>query len=296
MKKGYLTAAYKHHIYAEQAVCLSLSFKYKGDHTPISIVVDQKNYIYIQQKKYTRFFDQVIVLPDENLYDFIGKLYSALQTPYEDTIYFDSDCLLISHAAELNTALSVLDFCVPGEDLKTGVYAGKNIPEWLTKLNLLYIPIFNAGVFRFNHKGKKVVEEALGIMHQADAHQLPKADGGLNEQVALGIAMSKNNIHAIPFENDYHFSFYNANSHLVLDLKQGICKFTKEQIHREPYIFHYTPLYHAGFYYSRSRRLLMTEINKLRKAFDIEPTEFFKPKLRDHLALIKNGKFFKDTR
>ena len=296
MKRGYLTAAYKHHIYAEQAVCLSLSFKYKGDNTPISIVVDKKNYIYIQHKNYTRFFDQVIVLPDENLYDFIGKLYSALQTPYEDTIYFDSDCLLISHAAELNTALSVLDFCVPGEDMKTGVYAGKNIQEWLVKLNLSYIPIFNAGVFRFNNKGKKVVEEALAIMHQADVYQLPQADGGLNEQVALGIAMSKNNIHAIPFHKDYHFSFYNANSSLVLDILNGECKFTKENHQRAPYIFHYTPLYHAGFYYSRSRRLLMTEINKLRMAFDIEPTEFFKPKLRDHLALIKNGKFFKDTR
>ncbi|MBI3232746.1 MAG: hypothetical protein HYZ42_01680, partial [Bacteroidetes bacterium] len=118
----------------------------------------------------------------------------------------------------------------------------------------------------------------------------------LNEQVALGIAMAQNQLNPIPFKHDYHFSFFNANSPLELDLQKSLCSFTKEHIKRHPYIFHYTPLYHAGFYYSQSRKLLMSEINKLRSQFNLPPTEFFKPTLRDQLALLRKGRLFKDKR
>lgn len=296
MNKGYLTAAYTNSIYAEQAVCLVLSFRYHQDNTPISIVVDEKNHQYLTQKNYIKFFDQVIVLPSNQLYQFIGKLYSALKTPYEDTLYFDSDCLSIRKSEELFPSLSSADFCVPGEDMVDGEYAGLNIKEWLLHNKIEYIPIFNAGVFRFNSKGKYILLEALEMMKDANKYKLPKADGGLNEQVALGIAMAKNNIHSIPFTHDYHFSFYNASSPLMIDLENQCCEFSKENILRKPFIFHYTPLYHAGYYYSKSRKNLMIEINKLRKSFGLEAISFFKPKLRDQIALIRKGLVFKDNR
>jgi hypothetical protein len=294
--RGYLTAAYSHEVYLEQAITMLLSFRSKNDLTPFSIVVDEENYKRILVRNYKEWFDQIIILDQSKLYDFIGKLYSALQTPYTDTIYFDSDCLLIKSADLLNRELSIYNFCVPGADVYDGEYAGIQMKEWLAYNQLKYIPIFNAGVFRFNENGKPIIEEALAMMHEPEKYHLPAADGGLNEQVALGIAMAKHDIHPIAFAHDLHFSFYNANTPLQLDIAQSICNFTKEQIPRSPFIFHYTPLYHAGFYYSASRRLLMKEINKLRGHFGIAATEFFKPTLRDKLALLRRGKLWRDVR
>lgn len=295
-EKGFLTAAYKNIVYAEQAVTLVLSFRSKGLTLPVALVTDQLCYNYLKKKNYITLFDEVILGPEDYLYQFIGKLHSAIRTPFEDTIYFDSDCLLVNHAERLFDVFSQKDFCVPGADMTEGTYYNLDIQVWLSKLQLTYIPIFNAGVFRFNASGKKIIYDALEYMQQPKQYLIPSADGGLNEQIALGIAMSKSGIHPISYVEDYHFSFFNANSPLELDLAKGHCKFTKEQIVRNPWIFHYTPLYHAGYYFSRSRKLLDAEIIKLREAYGLPAPPTMKPNFRILLALARQGRIWKDPR
>ncbi len=308
MNKGYLTAAYTHPVYLEQAVTLVLSFRLKGDETPFSLVTDEKLYTLLLEKGYEKWFDKVIVLGSEKLYQFIGKLHSALQSPYDDTTYFDSDCLLVKQPQTINSELGTKNFCVTGDSRTSGRYAGFDLKPWLAHNHIDYISIFNAGVFRFDASpifigagslsmtGRTIVEQALGIMQQAEKYKLPKADGGLNEQVALGIAMAQNGLQPLQTDVDIHYSFYNANSQLSLDLFAGQCRFQKEGIWREPLILHYTPLFQAGYYYSQSRKILMREVNKLRQHFGLPPTEFFKPSLRDKLALLRRGRFPFDNR
>ncbi len=296
MNKGYLTAAYTNPLYLEQVVTLVLSFRLKGDETPFSLVTDEKLNKLLHVKGYEKWFDKVSILGSDKLYQFIGKLHSALQSPYEDTTYFDSDCLLVRRHSTINLGLDTIPFCVAGESVLEGMYAGFDLKPWLAHNHIDYIPIFNAGVFRFVGEGKKIVEQALAIMHQAEKYKLPKADGGLNEQVALGIAMAQNALQPQRTDKDIHYSFFNANSQLSLDLFDGQCRFQKEGVWREPLIFHYTPLFQAGYYYSQSRKVLMQEVNKLRQHFGLDGTEFLKPSLRDKLALLRRGRYPFDSR
>jgi len=294
--RGYVTAAYGHKVYLEQALCLLLSYRFQKDETPFTLVTDEVLAKLCSELNYNKWFDKIIILGNNQLHHFEGKLHAALQTPYSDTIYFDSDCLLIKEPETLWKELSLSSFCVPGGIYTGGSYANINMTEWLKHNQIAYLPVFNAGVFRFNNEGKKIVSEALSIIHEHETYRLPSADGGLNEQVALGIAMAKNSIMPLSYYNDLHFSFFNARSILKLDLYNKICKFKKERTWREPFIFHYTPLYKAGYYYSRSRKILERELNKLRSHFGIQKIEFFKPVLRDKLALIKRGRFLIDGR
>lgn len=295
-ERGFLTAAYKNIIYAEQAVTLVLSARSKGLQLPFALVTDDICYQYLRKKNYLTLFDEVIQGPDQQLYQFIGKLHSAIRTPFEDTIYFDSDCLIVRHADRIFETFSQHDFCVPGADMTSGVYYHMDIKDWLHKIELSYIPIFNAGVFRFNEIGKKMIYDALIFMQTPEKYLIPRADGGLNEQIALGIAMSKAGLHPIPYLDDYHFSFFNANSPLELDLHKGICKFLKEGVERNPWIFHYTPLYHASFYFSQSRKMLDREIYILRKEFHLPEPPTLKPNIRVFLSLLKQGKVLRDPR
>lgn len=294
--KGFLTAAYKNIIYAEQAVNLVLSARAKGLTYPFALVTDQVCYHYLKKQNYLSFFDEVIMGPENHLYQFIGKLHSAIRTPFADTIYFDADCLFIRHGERLFDALSQYDFCVPGANMTKGEYYHMDISAWLQKIGIKYIPIFNAGVFRYNEAGKKIIYEALEYMQTPETYHIPSAEGGMNEQIALGIAMSKSGLHPIHFNEDYHFSFFNAKGPLTLDLNKGICKFNKEGIERNPWIFHYTPLYHAGFYYSKSRKLLDAEIFKLRQNFQLPAPPVMKPNIRIFLSLLRQGKIFHDIR
>lgn len=294
--RGYVTAAYGHKVYLEQALCLLLSYRFHQDENPFTLVTDEVLAKLCRELKYDTYFDKIIILGNDKLHHFEGKLHAALQTPYDDTIYFDSDCLLIKEPDTLWKELSLSDFCVPGGIYTGGTYAHINMTEWLKHNHISYLPVFNAGVFRYNHEGKKIVEAALDIMKHHEQYKLPQADGGLNEQVALGIAMSQRKVMPLSYYNDLHFSFFNAQSVLRLDIYKKICRFKKERTWREPFIFHYTPLYKAGYYYSNSRKVLEREINKLRKHYGIEKVEFFKPTLRDKMALLKRGRFLIDGR
>ena len=54
-EKGFLTAAYKDIVYAEQAVTLVLSFRSKGLTPPVALVTDQLCYNYLKKKNYLTF-------------------------------------------------------------------------------------------------------------------------------------------------------------------------------------------------------------------------------------------------
>lgn len=277
MTNGLLTAAYGNAFYAEQAVTLACSYRFKGGKLPITLVCDEAIHDYLTSQRLNRFFDALIIKPSAELQQFRGKLIAALASPYERTYYFDADCLIVREPAQIEEELSVTDFCVPGGIYTRGRYLNIDIKPWLERRGITSIGIFNAGLFSFNTKGKAILEEALRIMDEPEKNELPRADGGYNEQVALGIAMSKAGIFPLYFYSDIQFSFFDAKSRLELDIHQGKCRFIKGKTWREPLVFHYTPLFTASHFAWPSRRILLNQINNLRKEFGLHPLTFPEP-------------------
>jgi hypothetical protein len=277
MSNGILTAAYGHSLYAEQAVTLACSYKSKGGKLPMALVCDEAVHDYLEKNQLSRFFDALILKSAHDLRQFRGKLVAALASPYERTYYFDADCLLVGHPDQVEEELAVTDFCVPGGIYTRGNYLNIDIKPWLQRRGISSIGIFNAGLFSFNQRGRAILEEALRLMDEPEKNELPLADGGYNEQVALGVAMAKAGIFPLYFYSDIQFSFFDAASRLELDLHRGICRFIKGKTWREPLVFHYTPLFTASHFAWPSRRILLHQIDRLRKEFGLHPIAFPEP-------------------
>lgn len=295
---GFLTAAYKNNLYVVQALNLVFSLRVHNNSIPVSIVTDDITRKWIFQNKVEHWFDKIIIGDNSKLKQFQGKLYSAELTPYMNTIYFDSDCLIIKDPKILIKELFTEYFTVPSSYLyPSDTYYSIDMKEWLNAVNLVRLPVFNAGVFGFRKEGIKIIRDAISIIENPYEYRLPKSEGGYNEQVAIGIAMEKNRISGIDENKDLHFSFYNADDVLELDLSMQFCKFMKDGIIRNPVVFHYTPLYHAGYYFSESRNVLLKQLKWLNNQFvDRFYNPLENPNFKQWLSLYRQFRFIKDSR
>ena len=88
--RGFVAAAYGHPIYLDQAISLRLSFLESGCPNPFSIICGKELTLGLTPE-IKALFDQCIVVEDDRLNQFQGRLISALQSPYEETIYFYRD-------------------------------------------------------------------------------------------------------------------------------------------------------------------------------------------------------------
>lgn len=93
MAKGYVVYA-NGEPYVDQAILLALTLKRNGNHDPISIITNNK-----VSDKYKNIFDQIIEIPWKtdtvDRFDTLNrwKVYHA--SPYQQTIVFDSDILVL---------------------------------------------------------------------------------------------------------------------------------------------------------------------------------------------------------
>lgn len=291
--RGILTAAYSHSTYLDQAVSLRISFLNAGISLPFSLVTNQTLYPTLKPIE-KQFFDHILIKPDATLYDFRGKLTSALDSPYTETLYLDSDCLLLHHAEKFISLWFDHDFSVTGHQVTEGIIGTSQIKEILNIHNIKALPLFNAGVFGFNEQGRKIIENANQLMDNPVKHGIPKNDGGYNEQVALGIAMALKGIKPLVTKGDFHYSLHDAGTPLLL--AENKIFFEKGGIWRCPMLLHYTPVFREAYAFSQSRQILNRLINPLRKKYGLNPQRHFIPSIRDLLALGIRGRFPSDPR
>lgn len=291
--RGLVTAAYGHPVYLDQAVSLRLSFLESGCPLPFSLVCgnELKNGL---TPEILALFDQCIVVEDSRLSQFQGKLISALKSPYQETIYFDSDCWMSGAWEPWISFWFEQSFTVAGHLQTEGDFAGIQVSDWLKIHHITAMPLFNAGIFAFNEDGRQILIDALHFMEEPEKNKIPKNDGGYNEQVALGIAMAKSGILPLQSEKDIHFSFHGAG--VPLRIFDGQIRFEKNGIWRSPPLFHYTPLFRGEYTFSVSRKTLDIIINPIRAKYGFKPQKHFSPLIRDIFALLLRGRFPHDLR
>lgn len=150
--EGYVVLAFDDSRYMELAVNLALSVR-RADTRPISVVVGGGVTVPAGVRS---LFDQVIPAPaDESLRGAMNKLHLATASPYDRTLYLDSDCLLFSpRIAFFWQKYRGRGFVVEGHRQSEGPafacsLGEKDASALCRLLNIPFLSVFNAGAIYF---------------------------------------------------------------------------------------------------------------------------------------------------
>jgi hypothetical protein len=152
--EGYVALALDDTRYLDLAVNLALSVR-RADTRPISVIVNQAAPVADHLRP---LFDQVIVAPaDDRLRGAMNKLRLYELSPYDRTLYLDSDCLLFSpRIAFFWQKYRGHGFVVEGHRQTRGsVFAcslgEKDAAVLCDLLGVAFLTVFNAGAIYFEH-------------------------------------------------------------------------------------------------------------------------------------------------
>ena len=140
--RGFVTLATGDEKYYRYAKNLLYSYRLHNISLPFAILCDREN-------EYTREFDKVVVLENTTA-TYSDKFRVLVDSPYDETVFIESDCLVYHNLEEMFRLLSSGDdftaFGVNDDDIKVWFSKPEQLKE---KYGGLFssIPVFNPGYF-----------------------------------------------------------------------------------------------------------------------------------------------------
>ncbi|MBD2168775.1 hypothetical protein H6G04_30805 [Calothrix membranacea FACHB-236] len=268
--RGVITLAYGKLKYIEMAKTLARSLKLHSPHISLAIVTDYQN-----DQELIELFDIVIPLNKDYGSNVRQKLHLNNYSPYNKTIFIDSDCIVVRDIQFIFEALKGISFTVPGEKfLSFGDGDEDNLCDLnrvLSYFSLERLPKFNGGMYYFE-KGdiaKAVFETAQVIL--PDWKQLGfyefQGDGPGDEPI-IAVAMMLHNQNMYQDNGSMMRTPIGICGSLKVDVLTGISNFKKGSKEVAPAIVHFAGKWSKHYVYYR-------EASKLKYLIT---TNFHKPK------------------
>jgi hypothetical protein len=149
--------------YAEMAVDMALSLREHTD-LPIAIAVDDALEPTLSER-YGEVFDQIVALPQRFLDGRALKYGTAAATPFDETMFVDADCLVLSSLDDLWSILDGTGMVMVGRHLTPDEdqnHHGFSTRKLMRRFGLDRYLKTNSGIFLFRREtGLEVMEECL---------------------------------------------------------------------------------------------------------------------------------------
>lgn len=207
--------------------------KFNNQHISIISIYDKISYKYC--KLISEYFQIPIILIDQTLfikhYYWFEKSRLHLYTPYENTLFIDSDTIILDNFNELFSLISSKDFIVPqfsnwitsGQRIRSRLSQWKDTnPELVEKTIRSRSPSINVGVFGFNKKSE--------LMHNWFDFTITHPNANLPEETSCHLLLQKysgsvvSNIYNSsckfdkPLEIGAKILHYHGRKHCLLDI------------------------------------------------------------------------------
>lgn len=230
--------AYGRQKYVDQAVALARSVKLHVPHLPICLVTDREESItpFDEQVRMESFAEAGTVLKTR-IYEY---------SPFEETLFIDSDCLVTRDFSQSLDAIRAWDF---SPVVNTYLKAGdadlwlEDVGAALAKVGGACFPKFNGGVyfFRKSETAAKVFAEAEEIRHRQNELGILDFDAaGPGEETLIGLALAKMGLTDLYDDGGKLMRTpLNATGPVHLDILKGECSFEKNGQMVEPAIVHF---------------------------------------------------------
>lgn len=261
---GVLTFAYGKKEYIDEARTLAISIKRFSPNLSISLVTD------CHDKDLAQLFD-IIIPADMSLgSNLVQKLYIDLYTPYQKTIFIDSDCIVVEDIEYIFDELSGGTTIIPD-----GTYLiNKNNPRGVDffklekELGISEFREFNGGIYYVekNTLSEETFKKGRELLKNYKSYGIPDfRKDGPNDEFILGIACTllENKI-IITSKPCMRFP-WNKQGEISIDVVKGYFRFSAENVDFSPSIIHYASLRHHKSYSRESRKLRILASNILAK-------------------------------
>ena len=202
LKQGYVTLALGDRKYYEMALHLALSLKWKDPSRPVCLIHDNSQSL----ERYGEIFDDLVVMP--KLSGYVGcanKLRLEQFSPYEETFYIDSDCLVVKPDMDRHwQKFAGADFNIAGDMATAGTWYDFDIAEACRELHLPYMVRMNSGVifFRKTKAAERIFKSARSLVSTVGSvigydHQ--GRSGQLADEPFFGAAMGQHAITPVAY-------------------------------------------------------------------------------------------------
>jgi hypothetical protein len=265
--KGLLTFAFGAQRYVDMARALSLSYRRYSPSRPFAIITDDKNTAALKN-----YYDIVIPFNPSYGRGVVQKLWIDRYTPFEQTLFVDSDCLFYKNPELVWESYAHPPFAIRGWRHLDGTteYEKKTPYEWLKDLGHLLqatgvkrLPHFNSGVLFFDNseKAHEVFREALKVFEQRDSLGFIKfKNAPINDEPAVAVAMERAGIEMLPWDPvNGQETAIGMQSGAGLNVLTGKSTFSKFGTQRTPALIHFNVNAQYGRAYNRDKYRLLYE-------------------------------------
>lgn len=259
-KNGFITLAFGEPIYIKMAKALAVSMRYYNPNICVAVVTDNPS------EELSKLFDIVV---DYNQKYGIGvsqKLHIDLYTPFEETVFIDSDCLLFDDPIKLwNYFKTDCGIGIMGTEYlceNDTHYSIKDLKSFLKQLNIKKMQYINTGIIYFNQSNtaKSIFKDAREIYENRNMLPFSKfKTAPLNDEPVFSAAMEKNNIQGVTWDEVNIMGFASGKTkHLSsLNVLKSKNTFIRDKLTCHPILIHFHVGSQSCFAYQREINCLL---------------------------------------
>jgi hypothetical protein len=253
-QRGVLTLAFGKPMFLDLAKALGRSLRLHDPDVPRAVVTDSSD------PELLSLFDIKVDHNPKFGSDVGQKMFLDRYSPFAETLFIDSDCLVIHRLDPFWAAFKENDFGACGRRI---LRAGErdefvDVDRVMKHFGLEGLPKFNGGIYYFkkNLAASAVFETARGLIGRAGELGFRTfRGGGLADEALYSVAMA---LHGIPLTDMAPGGMWtplNATSPLVIDTVRGECRFAKAGERVTPDIMHFTSMTDSFTYLRECRKL-----------------------------------------
>lgn len=255
--EGVTVMAYGSERYHAQAADLARSLRLRSPSVPLAVVTDRPAHPLLGP-----LFDHVVPLPASTPPDCRAKLDLDLHSPFERSLYLDSDSLAFRDVGFVLDRYRGSDVVVLGRQISTGHWYA-DVPTLCRLAGSSGIPQFNGGFLYFADTGvtQAVFDRARDLADRYDELGLARFNGGIADEPLLAVALAEHGVRADPRDGDTSMSLLGLQGEPDLDVRAGRAEFVKYGRRVMPAVVHFAAQYAEpdspeGRYYRAARTAL----------------------------------------
>jgi hypothetical protein len=258
-QRGVLTLAYGPARFVEQARSLAHSLQVHAPHVPRTLVTDSTD------PEILKLFTEVVPYRPEFGSGVRQKLFIDLYSPYQETLFIDSDCLVLGNLDSFWTAFSGQFFGVPGYKYqeKGELDPYLDVDHVLETLQVTRLPKFNGGTYYFvrSPQATDFFNTARNFLDNSSSLRMREfRRNGPADEAIYAATMA---VHQVPLTSMGPGGMWTPCGYkgpLHLDALRGTCSFKKDGVMLAPEVVHFPGEYAYSFDYVRERAKLKAHV------------------------------------
>ena len=258
-ERGLITIAYGSEKYYQMGRAFALSVRHHSNSEKIAVVTDNR-------ENFEGLFDFIIPIDLSYGSGITQKLYIDLYTPFQQTLFVDSDCLLYGPSDVLWNFYSVEEG-VGARSVGRLVHGGSclgvsNMDRYLDHLGIDGMPNVKGGFYYFDdsESTRDVFTTARGIYEERDIAGLTSFKGAVNEEPIMGAALEITGQGAHPTNKAPVNTYLGEVEPVDVNVLDGKSRFIKNGTPVEPSSIHYGVGTQDGWVYLRD--ICRLELNR----------------------------------